>query len=112
MNLTTDYTTNYNRALVEKIIDQDKKCIKYIHTIQYSCFIPEKLKKSPIQKLISVLQRNYNFLDAYYYRLDEYIFDRGIINEHFNKEVKMLLNREMNKISLYLDSIQYLTAFI
>ncbi len=112
MNLTTNYNMKFSRDNVDSIIIQNRKCIKYINGIQHNCLIPEKFKKKPVQTLIKVLERNNNFLDAYFYIIDEYIYSRRIINDDYNKDLKFIINKEMNKISHYLDTIQYMSTFI
>ncbi len=112
MNLTTNYNLSFSRENFNHIIVQNKKCMKYITGIQHNCLIPERFKKKPVQTLIKVLERNNNFLDAYFYTIDIQMFYKNIINENFNKEIKLLINKEMNKISHFLDTIQYLSAFI
>ena len=112
MNLTSNYNSKFSRDNFNNILTQNKKCMKYITNIQHNCLIPEKIKKKCIQTLIKVLERNNNFLDAYFYTIDTQMYYKNIINDDFNKELKLLINKEMNKISYFLDTIQYFSTFI
>lgn len=112
MNLVKDYNTKFSRGNYDNILDQNKECIKYITIIQHNCLIPQRLKKNTIQRLIIILQKNRNFLHAYFYRIDDFVHFRKIVNNDYNTQLIILINKEINKISNFLDTIQHLSRFI
>jgi hypothetical protein len=96
MDITRDYTIQYSKMAFENVINQNRKCIKYIGI----CFMPAGIRR----KLVNVLQRNANYLDFYYYTIDDYIYNHGIRNDDFNVQLKQEINTEFNKVSAFLDT--------
>jgi hypothetical protein len=102
--LTTNHTIQYSRKYFEKVRNQNERCMWYISRIRNGC-MPDGIKKGPMRSLINVLQRNANYLDFYYYTIDDYLYNDGIVNDDFNRELKQWIQHEFTIVSTFLDTL-------